>query len=72
MWIRNGSAEAGVDLAAFDLALAIIWEETRGEQPFPKLTKPWLRRVTAAGDITLEEATLELKRWLSGIEFASA
>ena len=58
VWIRNGFAEAGVNLAAFDWALAIIWEETRGEQPFPKLTKPWLRRDTATGKISLEEAAL--------------
>ena len=71
VWIRNGFAEAGVSLAAFDLALATMWEEARSEQPFPKLTKPWLRRITAAGDISLEEAALELKLWLSGVELAS-
>jgi tetratricopeptide (TPR) repeat protein len=64
VWIRNGFAEAGVNLPAFDLALAITWEATRGEQPFPKLTNPWLRRTTAAADITLGEAPLELKGWL--------
>jgi hypothetical protein len=66
VWIRNGFAEAGVNLPAFDLALAITWEETRGEQPFPKLSRPWLRRVTAAADITLDEVALELKFWLFG------
>jgi tetratricopeptide (TPR) repeat protein len=70
VWIRNGFAEAGVNLPAFDLALAITWEATRGEQPFPKLTKPWLRRTMAAADITLGEAPLELKFWLHG-EMAS-
>jgi tetratricopeptide (TPR) repeat protein len=65
VWIRNGFAEAGVNLPAFDLALAITWEEMRGEQPFPKLTRPWLRRTTAAADITLGEAALELKFWLA-------
>lgn len=64
VWIRNGFAEAGVNLPAFDLALAITWEETRGEQPFPKLNKPWLTRITTAADITLAEAPLELKFWL--------
>jgi tetratricopeptide (TPR) repeat protein len=63
VWIRNGFAEAGVNLPAFDLALAITWEATRGEQPFPKLTKPWLTRITAAADITLGEALLEVKFW---------
>ena len=70
VWIRNGFAEAGVNLPAFDLALAITWEATRGEQPFPKLTRPWLRRTMAAADITLGEAPLELKFWLHG-EMAS-
>ncbi|UVK56707.1 tetratricopeptide repeat protein [Mesorhizobium sp. AR02] len=72
VWIRNGFAEAGVNLAAFDLALALMWEETRGEQPFPKLTKPWLRRVTAAGDVSLEDVALELRHWLADVPVASA
>jgi phytoene dehydrogenase-like protein len=32
VWIRDDFAKAGVNLPAFDLALAITWEETRGEQ----------------------------------------
>lgn len=52
-------------MPVFDLALAITWEGTRGEQPFPKLTRPWLRRTTTAADITLGEAALELKFWLA-------
>jgi tetratricopeptide (TPR) repeat protein len=42
VWIRNGFADAGVALPCFDLALAIVWETTRGEQPFPKLSRAWL------------------------------
>jgi tetratricopeptide (TPR) repeat protein len=42
VWIRNGFADAGVALPCFDLALAIVWEATRGEQPFPKLSRAWL------------------------------
>src|SRR4051812_24942125 len=42
VWIRNGFAEAGVALPCFDLAFAIVWEATRGEQPFPKLSRAWL------------------------------
>jgi hypothetical protein len=42
VWIRNSFAEAGVALPCFDLALAIVWETTRGEQPFPKLSRAWL------------------------------
>src|ERR1700722_5121760 len=34
VWIRNGFADAGGALPCFDLALAIVWEATRGEQPF--------------------------------------
>jgi tetratricopeptide (TPR) repeat protein len=55
VWIRNGFAEAGVALPCFDLALAIVWEATRGEQPFPKLSRAWLGKAkdfageTAAG-----------------------
>ncbi|MGB8899012.1 MAG: tetratricopeptide repeat protein [Methylocella sp.] len=64
VWIRNGFAEAGVNLPAFDLALAITWEETRGEQPFPKLNRPWLRRITTATDTALDEASQELRFWL--------
>ena len=70
VWIRNGFAEAGVNLPAFDLALAITWEETRGEQPFPKLARPWLRRTTTATDTALDEVSLELRFWLHG-EMAS-
>lgn len=44
IWIRNGFAKAGVSFAAFDLALAIAWEATRGEQPFPKLENAWLAK----------------------------
>jgi tetratricopeptide (TPR) repeat protein len=42
VWIRNGFADVGVALPCFDLALAIVWEATRGEQPFPKLSRAWL------------------------------
>jgi tetratricopeptide (TPR) repeat protein len=42
VWIRNSFAEAGVALPCFDLALAIVWEATRGEQPFPRLSRAWL------------------------------
>ena len=48
VWIRNGFADAGVVLPCFDLALALMWEGTRGEQAFPTLTKPWLARSTKA------------------------
>jgi tetratricopeptide (TPR) repeat protein len=47
VWIRNSFAEGGIDLPIFDMALALAWEATRGEQPFPNLSRPWLRRSTA-------------------------
>ncbi len=53
VWIRNGFAAAGVALPAFDLALAIAWEATRGEQPFPVLTNAWLARTKdAIGEVS--------------------
>ncbi len=56
VWIRNSFVKSGFDLPAFDLALALTWEATRPEQPFPRLTKPWLGRVTegAQGAVDLE------------------
>ncbi len=44
VWIRNAFAKSGLSFPAFDLAFAIMWEQTRGEEPFPKLEKPWLHR----------------------------
>jgi len=44
VWIRNGFASAGVAFPAFDLALAIIWQATRGEEPFPSLENAWLAK----------------------------
>jgi hypothetical protein len=49
VWIRNGFADAGVAFPCFDLAFAITWEATRGEEPLPKFTRPWLGRATMAG-----------------------
>ena len=44
VWIRNGFASAGVAFPAFDLALAIIWQSTRGEEAFPRLENAWLAK----------------------------
>lgn len=55
VWIRNGFAEAGIDLPAFDLALALAWEASRGEAPFPALKRPWLSRSTGTAQNTLDE-----------------
>jgi len=64
VWIRNGFAEAGVSVPAFDLALLLTWKATRGEQPFPELTRPWLKRTTAAAKGAVEEAAGKAKELL--------
>jgi hypothetical protein len=64
VWIRNGFAEAGISLPAFDLALALTWEATRGEQPFPILSRPWLKRTTAIAKGGVKEAGEKAKEWL--------
>ncbi len=47
VWIRNGFANAGVTFPCFDLAFAIFWEATHGDEPLPKFSKPWLGRTTS-------------------------
>jgi hypothetical protein len=64
VWIRNGFADAGVVLPCFDLALALMWEGTRGEQAFPTLTKPWLARSTKATQGAVDEGASEIKKLL--------
>jgi hypothetical protein len=64
VWIRNGFADAGISLPAFDLALALTWEATRGEQPFPVLSRPWLKRATAIAKGGVEDAADKTKDWL--------
>ncbi len=64
VWIRNSFVKAGVDLPAFDLALAITWEATRPEQSFPKLTKPWLGRITEGANMGLDEGAGATVDWL--------
>ena len=53
IWIRNGFAKAQVSCPAFDLALAVMWEATRSEEPFPKLTNAWLAK---SSDLMAEAA----------------
>jgi tetratricopeptide (TPR) repeat protein len=64
IWIRNGFAESGIPLPAFDLALALTWKATRGEQPFPKLSRPWLKRTTAVAKGAVDGAADKAKDWL--------
>src|SRR5208283_514163 len=56
IWIRNAFAEVDIAFPCFDLALAVMWEEKRREQPFPTLTKPWLGRAIAVPGDTAKEA----------------
>jgi len=56
VWLRNELASAGVETAAFDLAFAIMWEKTRGDEPLPKFEKPWLMR---SGEGLAEQAIPE-------------
>lgn len=46
VWLRNAFAEAGVNTPAFDLAFAVMWQLTRGDEELPKFVRPWLRRTT--------------------------
>ncbi|HME19946.1 MAG TPA: hypothetical protein VKI44_01030 [Acetobacteraceae bacterium] len=55
VWLRNSFADAGVVFPCFDLAFAIAWEVTRGEEPVPKFTKPWLARATKLSEVGVDE-----------------
>jgi tetratricopeptide (TPR) repeat protein len=66
VWIRNGFAEAGVVFPCFDLAFAITWEATKGEEPFPTFTRPWLGRATKVGTAGVDAAASAAKDWLTG------
>ena len=66
VWIRNAFAESGITLPCFDLALALMWEKTRGEQAFPALVKPWLGRSTKAAKGAADEGASEAAKWLGG------
>ena len=44
VWIRNAFSRAGAIFPAFDLAFAIMWEKTRGEEPLPNFENAWLFR----------------------------
>lgn len=44
VWIRNAFSKTGIYFPAFDLAFAIMWQKTRGEEPLPTFENPWLFR----------------------------
>ena len=73
VWIRNGFAEAGVAFPRFDLAFALAWDATRGDEPLPMFSRPWLKRgsgqfVDGSSDIA-KDLTGELIGSIPGIGF---
>ena len=71
VWIRNGFAAAGIAFPCFDLAFAIAWEASRGEEPLPNFTRPWLSRTTAVGQIGVDEVTSAITGWVNGETIAA-
>jgi tetratricopeptide (TPR) repeat protein len=55
VWIRNGFSEAGVSFPAFDLAFAIMWERTRGDEPLPMFENPWLSRMSEGATEAIQD-----------------
>ena len=66
VWIRNGFAGSGIAFPCFDLAFAIAWEATRGDEPLPVFIRQWLRRTTAIGKFGVDETASAVKDLLSG------
>jgi len=64
VWIRNGFAEAGVAFPRFDLSFALAWDATRGDEPLPMFSRPWLRRGKTAGQFI--DGSSDLVKDLSG------
>ncbi|HEV7259491.1 MAG TPA: tetratricopeptide repeat protein [Bosea sp. (in: a-proteobacteria)] len=62
--IRNEFARAGIVMPCFDIALAIVWEGTRGEQPFPALVNPWLGRLTSGAKSAVDRGADKAGDWL--------
>lgn len=56
VWIRNAFSKAGISFPAFDLAFAIMWQKTRGEEPLPNFDNPWLHRTGHAFSATMPDA----------------
>lgn len=66
VWIRNGFAKAGLVMPCFDLALAPMWQQARGEEAFPSLVNPWLGRSTTAARGGVSEGADKASEWVSG------
>ena len=65
--IRNEFAKSGVSMPAFDQALALMWETTRGEEPFPVLTNPWLGKTSEAFGAVAPEAVVKVGETMADI-----
>ena len=64
VWIRNAFADAGLFMPCFDLALALMWQGTRGEEVFPVLTRPWLARGTKTAQGAVGYGATEIQHLL--------
>ncbi|MEO1016937.1 MAG: tetratricopeptide repeat protein [Pseudomonadota bacterium] len=64
VWIRNAFAKSGVALPAFDIALAVVWETTRAELPFPRLDNAWLATSSDAISQTIPETVQTIREAL--------
>ncbi len=64
VWIRNAFARSGVAFPAFDLAFAVMWEKTRGEDPLPNFERPWLHRTGDALAETIPDTVAITREFL--------
>ena len=66
VWIRNAFATAGMIFPCFDLAFALAWAKTRGEEALPVFVNPWLGRLSKAAQGAVGEAASAGSSWLHG------
>ena len=64
VWIRNAFATAGMIFPCFDLAFALTWAKTRGEEALPTFVNPWLGRLSKAAQGAVGEAASAGSSWL--------
>jgi len=64
VWTRNAFASSGVVFPCFDLAFALTWAKTRGEEALPLFTNPWLGRVSKTAQGAVSEAASAGASWL--------
>ena len=51
VWIRNAFADTGIMFPAFDIALALLWQSGRSDEPFPKLLNGFLAKSKSTFDL---------------------